>query len=272
MPSPATKPLEIEWPRSIPRTCTQGMLVAAVRLWAKFATDLQIAQYLNIPPHAVKEYTSSLWWAEIVKQLRPQLDFDIENSFGRIGFKALEEIEDRLRYGDFYVNRYGERARRPLTAKDLAAIAALAIEKRTAARHLVDGTVDAAESGRSDLAVIADLLRQAAQRQQASFQTAKGDGVIDVTPQTGPETQGNPLNQPQNALQAPIDPDNVPTYQPTPETRPQIDPAPVPGPFDPAFPAYNPTGRAPRPHRYPGAPGTQVKPLRIAVSADDFGE
>lgn len=220
------------------------MLVAAVRLWAKFATDLQIAQYLNIPPHAVREYTSSLWWAEIVRQLRPQLDFDIENSFGRIGFKALEEIEDRLRYGDFYVTRTGERARRPLAARDLAAIAALAVEKRAAARHMVDGTSDAAESGRSDLAVIADLLRQAAQRQQASFAAAKDTGVIDVTPGSPPEpvpipalASGLPQVAPPAALQnragAPGARFPVPGATATPETAPKPIPALVPHAFGP---------------------------------------
>lgn len=156
------------------------MLVTAVRLWCRFASDVQIAQYLNIPAHAVPTYTQSLWWADLVKQLRPQLDFDIENSFGRIGFKALEQLEDRLTYGDFYITRNGERARRPLDAKTLAAIAQIAVDKRRDARHMVEGTTEAATEGRSDLAILADLLRTAAQKQQAI--AAKHPTMIDVTP------------------------------------------------------------------------------------------
>lgn len=180
MPDGEIKALEIQWPAGVPQTCSQSMLVTAVRMWARFASDLQIAKFLNIPAANVRSFTQSLWWAELVKQLRPQLDFDIESSFGRIGFKALEQLEDRLTYGDFYITRNGERARRPLDAKTLAQIAQIAVDKRQTARHMVEGTTEAAETGRSDLAVLADLLRSAAQKQQAIARAHPT--MIDVTP------------------------------------------------------------------------------------------
>lgn len=192
MPDGELKTLEIQWPAGVPKTCSQGMLVTAVRLWCRFASDIQIAKYLNIPAHAVKSYTQSLWWAELVKQLRPQLDFDIEASFGRIGFKALEQLEDRLTYGDFYITRSGERARRPLDAKSLAMIAQIAVDKRRDARHMVEGTTEAATEGRSDLAILADLLRTAAQKQQAIAQ--KHPATIDVTPVDNKVPEPTPLH------------------------------------------------------------------------------
>lgn len=185
MPDGEFKELQIQWPAGVPKTCSQGMLVTAVRMWCRFASDVQIGKFLNIPAHAVKEYTTSLWWANLVKELRPYLDFDIENSFGRIGFKALEQLEDRLTYGDFYITRDGERARRPLDAKTLIQIAQIAVDKRATARHMVQGTSEAAAEGSTTLAVLADLLRTAAQSQQKALENRLKQ-PIDVTPMQDP--------------------------------------------------------------------------------------
>lgn len=200
MPDGELKALEIQWPAGVPKTCSQGMLVTAVRMWARFASNLEIAQFLNIPVHAVPAYTSSLWWADLVKQLRPILDHDIEHSFGRIGSRALSQLEDRLTYGDFYITRNGERARRPLDAKTLAQIAALAVDRRQQARALVDGTAaDANADDRPVLTLLAEMLRAAARQNQAVSRVQVGGQTIDVAPIEEALPSPKPVHAPADA-------------------------------------------------------------------------
>jgi hypothetical protein len=171
------------WPKDLPRTTSYPMLRKAVRLWAQGANDVQIAEWLAIPPQAVKTWKESDGWRGVAISLRKELDFDLESSFGKLGFMALDQLEDRLRYGDFYINRNGERARRPLPADQLAKITALLIDRRAEVRHLVDGTVsDKSENKKSDLAMIADLLRGHA----GSIYNTQPKEVIDVEPEPSP--------------------------------------------------------------------------------------
>ena len=184
-------------PVALRRRVSPSMIVQAVRIWAKFGTPLEIAKYLgNVPPHAVEEFTRQTWWTDIAKQLRSTLDLDIEQSFGRLGARALAQLEDRLTYGDFYINRLGQRARRPLTAKELTDIAKLAFEKRKEARALVEGITGEGEKEpeKTDLEKLAELLRSAALR------TTPQNPIIDVTPTAQPstpaQTAANPTPQP----------------------------------------------------------------------------
>ena len=168
------------WPKDIPRTTTFPMLRKAVRMWAQGANNTQIAQWMNVPPQAVPRLLESDGWRNTALALRKDLDFDLESAFGRLGFKALDQLEDRLRYGDYYINKHGERARRPLHAEQLAKITAILIDRRAEVRHLVDGTEsEKTKERKSDLATIADLLRDHA---NSAYHRAAPAKIIDVEP------------------------------------------------------------------------------------------
>lgn len=168
-----------QWPKDLPKTTSYAMLRKAVRMWAQGANNEQIAGWLNIPSNAVKRWLESDGWKATALSMRKELDFDLEQTFGRLGFKALDQLEDRLRYGDCYINRNGERARRPLHAEQLSKIAAVLIDRRAEVRHLVDGTEsDKQKEKRSDLAQIAELLRTHA----TSVHNKPPPEIIDVTP------------------------------------------------------------------------------------------
>jgi hypothetical protein len=164
------------------------MLRKAVRVWAQGGTDMQVAEWLNCRPEAVKRYKESEGWVATARDMRKELDFDLESSFGRLGFKALEQLEDRLRYGDYYVTKTGEPGRRPLSADQLAKITATLFDRRAEVRHLVDGTLSEAQQERkSDLALIAEALRNHAQNAPpAHYTRAQEPQTIDVTPTSPP--------------------------------------------------------------------------------------
>lgn len=174
------------WPRDLPRTTTFAMLKKAIRTWATGGNDVQIAEWLNCTPAQVRRFKESEGWAATARAMRKELDFDLENSFGRLGFKALEQLEDRLRYGDFYVTKAGEPGRRPLSADQLAKITAILFDRRAEARHLVDGTESlATQERKSDLALIAEALRNHATNAPPAHYTRTGaPQTIDVTPST----------------------------------------------------------------------------------------
>jgi hypothetical protein len=163
------------------------MLRKAVRMWAQGASDAQLAVWLNIQPSAVESFKSSDGWKKVAYDLRKELDFDLESSFGRLGFMALEQLEDRLTYGDFYITRGGERARRPLSADQLAKITSTLFIHRTDVRRLVDGVdlklANEEKDRRSDLSIIAQALRSAV----ASGLATQTLPVIDITPTEAPD-------------------------------------------------------------------------------------
>jgi hypothetical protein len=198
MPAPQSALVD-KWPRDLPRTTTYAMLRKAIRVWAQGGNDVQVAEWLNCRPEAVRRFRESDGWATLARDMRKELDFDLESSFGRLGFKALEQLEDRLRYGDYYITKTGEPGRRPLSADQLSKITATLFDRRAEVRHLVDGTVsDSQQERKSDLALIADALRNHAQNAPPAHYTRSGaPQTIDVTPTTPvapamPQNASNP--------------------------------------------------------------------------------
>jgi hypothetical protein len=148
--------------------------------------DVQISEFLGCPPSAVRHYTSSVGWRELAKDMRQELDSDLEHAFTRLGFKAIAQIEDRLKYGDFYLTKTGERARRPLDARTLAVTAQMLFDQREQAKERVEGKKVAASDALADaLNLIAEKLRTTVPRMQRI-----SPEIIDVDPATGLESGG----------------------------------------------------------------------------------
>lgn len=163
-------------PPGVPPQTSIAMLRAAVKCWARMGTDVQVSEYLGCRPGAVKTIAASAEWRHLALEMRGEIDLDLEQTFTRLGYKALAQLEDRLKYGDFYITRTGERARRPLDAKTLMQAAQMTFDKREEARNRVDGKQARPTDALADaLNHIAETLRSTVPRMQRT-----SPEIIDV--------------------------------------------------------------------------------------------
>jgi hypothetical protein len=151
---------DFNWPGKLPRTCSKEMLFLGVKVWATGGSEKELAEILNVPVHAVKRFTNLPGWHFVVRQLRQELDREIENRLQRNVRLALTQLEDRLEHGNKYIDKDAREQRRPLTASELSSITAILFDRKAVARKIVDGIPDEPTDARESLAAIANLLRK----------------------------------------------------------------------------------------------------------------
>ena len=101
----------------------------AVALYVIWGTQSKVAELTGIPQRTISDWIKSDWWAEYRAQLVRAAGDEAGASFRRILKKAAGEIEDRLVNGDVILDRKGREKRKPISAKDLTVIMAIATDK-----------------------------------------------------------------------------------------------------------------------------------------------
>ena len=86
--------------------------------------DLRLAgNMLKIPEGTIRRWRASVWWNEIVADLKAQDELIISTKLQKIINKTMDVVEDRLEHGDFvYDQKTGAMRRKPVSAKDAAKI------------------------------------------------------------------------------------------------------------------------------------------------------
>jgi len=101
----------------------------AVALMFTLGTQEAVAKALDIPQRTVSDWTRTEWWAEYHAQMVRAVKDESGAAFRRIVRKSSVALEDRLDHGDLILDRKGREVRKPISAKDLTVIMAIATDK-----------------------------------------------------------------------------------------------------------------------------------------------
>jgi hypothetical protein len=93
-----------------------------------------VAKVTSVPASTLADWARSSWWNTLVVELRAEKGAELDGAFTRIIHEATEHLLDRLKNGDPYVVS-GEVRRKPVSARDLALVAAITYDKRALARN-----------------------------------------------------------------------------------------------------------------------------------------
>lgn len=101
----------------------------AVALYFVHGTQEAVAKALDIPQRTISDWIRSDWWGEYHTLMIRSCRDEQGAGFRRIVKKAAVELEDRLDNGDLILDRKGREKRKPISAKDLTVIMAIATDK-----------------------------------------------------------------------------------------------------------------------------------------------
>lgn len=77
------------------------------------------ARMLKIPEDTVRRWVKSVWWKEIVDELRVQDELTLSTRLAKIVTKTFDVVEDRLEHGDYvYDQKTGAMRRKPVNMRD----------------------------------------------------------------------------------------------------------------------------------------------------------
>jgi len=87
------------------------------------------------------ELTRQVWFVEEVNSLSREAAAITRVKLTRLFDKSIEELEDRMTYGDTVVGMEGQTYRMPIRAKDLAAIAKIVFDTKKDLDSTISGSV-----------------------------------------------------------------------------------------------------------------------------------
>src|SRR5437762_2423370 len=93
----------------------------------------RVSELTHIPQRTLNDWSIQPWFATMLAELRAEKDSELAGSYTRIIDVAVEQLLDRLSNGDPYIVG-GEVKRKPVSARDLALVAAITYDKRALAR------------------------------------------------------------------------------------------------------------------------------------------
>jgi hypothetical protein len=92
-----------------------------------------VAAATGIPQRTLNDWALQPWFGTLLAEVRAEKGTELDGAFTQIIHAAIEQLLDRLKNGD-PVMVAGQVKRKPVSARDLALVAAITYDKRALAR------------------------------------------------------------------------------------------------------------------------------------------
>ena len=127
MPKPPLKAILISKPPS--RIYSEEQKREAVVLHFNLGTQEAVSKALGIPQRTISDWERSEWWKDLKAQLIAECKDEQGAGWRELVKKSQVALLDRVTHGDKYLTAGGKERRKPIPAKELAVIAAIATDK-----------------------------------------------------------------------------------------------------------------------------------------------
>lgn len=110
---------------------TEKEKINAVCVFAVSGNSRRTAELTNIPEATIRTWKTTLWWNEVTTRIYEEQDEELSSKLTKMVDKAVDAINDRLDGGDYFYNpKLDKLIRKPINARDVAAVAVMAVDKR----------------------------------------------------------------------------------------------------------------------------------------------
>lgn len=174
-------PANLPRPKGLPQDCSNKHLYDAVCAWIRGAPHNEVAELLNVPVRTVTHWTKTREWHYLVNAARIDMQGEANSTFGRLANMSLEQLADRLENGDEALTKGGIVVRKKVSARDLASIAAIMIDRKEAVERKLDGIPDKRDTF-DELFKLADALRAANAKEIQGEATTISVSDVSVVP------------------------------------------------------------------------------------------
>jgi hypothetical protein len=128
----------------------------ALSVYAETLNTAESERVTGIPRNTVHTWVATEEGQAQIDSLRAAIRYQLAYKCVEVSRKAIEVIQDRLDHGDHKIGKDGELVRVPVTAKDAATIASMAIDKHA----LLTGTIDRGSNIQAGIRALAEGLEE----------------------------------------------------------------------------------------------------------------
>jgi hypothetical protein len=104
--------------------------IKAVASYLVLGDASKVEEVTGIPAGTIRYWKTQPWWFELVQKVAREQDEKIKSRFTHIINKTQDVILDRIDNGETILTKDGRLIQKPISAKDAAIIASIAVEKR----------------------------------------------------------------------------------------------------------------------------------------------
>ena len=110
---------------------TEKEKINACCVFAVSGNSRRTAEITKVPEATIRAWKQTIWWQEITVRIYEEQDEGLSSKLTSLVDKAVEAINDRLEHGDYLYNpKMDKLIRKPIGARDLAAVTVMAVDKR----------------------------------------------------------------------------------------------------------------------------------------------
>lgn len=120
----------------------------------------KISELAKIPKGTILSWRKQEWFKALLNDIRDENNEKLDTKFTEIVHKSQELLADRLENGDFAFNKVGELIRKPISARDLALVGAITVDKRQVLRKEPTAITANISSGPLDKDKLQELAKQ----------------------------------------------------------------------------------------------------------------
>lgn len=104
--------------------------IEALTILAATGILTEVQKLTGVPASTVRQWLKEQWARDLLDEIRNENDFAIDSKFTGIVHTALNGLSERLENGDSKILKDGSLVRIPVSARDLAIITAINVDKR----------------------------------------------------------------------------------------------------------------------------------------------
>ena len=100
-------------------------------VFAVTGNSRRTAELTKVPEATIRAWKTQAWWHDVTSRIHEEQDEEISGKLTKLVDNAVNQINDRLEHGDFVYNpKLDKLIRKPVGARDVAAVAVMAVDKR----------------------------------------------------------------------------------------------------------------------------------------------
>lgn len=108
---------------------------AAAQAYVRLGSYAAVGRELGLPVSEVQRMARTMYWQDEVAAYQREQQAVLDARLTQLLGRTLEEVEDRLAYGDWRMDKNGKEVRLPVTASTLASLANVIFNQRQIIRN-----------------------------------------------------------------------------------------------------------------------------------------
>jgi transposase-like protein len=116
------------------RSWTSSEKVHAAAMYVVMGSYTKVSELTGVPLKTLENWRHEPWWYEVTSRVKKEKNDELDAKFTQVLDKSVDELEDRVKNGDWSLGKNGDVVRTPVRSRDLSTIVGVLFDRRQLVR------------------------------------------------------------------------------------------------------------------------------------------